>query len=190
VPIGANFSQVLEAAALGAEWAWQVLWVEYAGPLLGYLRARGAIEPDDALSEVFLDLARRIGSFEGTETQFRSWVFTIAHSRMVDQRRKSKRKPGEQLDGFDTMEPGSDPADRFEVSETEREALALLSALSEDQRQVIALRVIADLSLEQVATIMGRNVNAVKQLQHRALRALRTNQGVTKTPDETVTATK
>lgn len=49
----------------------------------------------------------------------------------------------------------------------------LLSHLTLDQRTVIALRVIADLSLEETARILGKRIGAVKALQHRALEALR-----------------
>lgn len=49
----------------------------------------------------------------------------------------------------------------------------LLDALSDDQRDVIAMRVIADLSPKEAATVMGKSVGAVKALQHRALRAMR-----------------
>jgi len=73
-------------------------------------------------------------------------------------------------------------AESFSGGDVEREALAnvgaewadaLLSSLPPDQRAVIALRVTADLSLEQVAAILDKRVGAVKSLQHRALAALR-----------------
>jgi RNA polymerase sigma-70 factor, ECF subfamily len=50
---------------------------------------------------------------------------------------------------------------------------ALLDQLSEDQREVVLLRIVGDLSLEQTATALGKRVGAVKALQHRALAALR-----------------
>jgi RNA polymerase sigma-70 factor (ECF subfamily) len=51
--------------------------------------------------------------------------------------------------------------------------LELLATLSDDQREVLTLRVIGDLTLEQVAEIMGRSPGAIKQLQRRALLSLR-----------------
>jgi RNA polymerase sigma-70 factor (ECF subfamily) len=52
-------------------------------------------------------------------------------------------------------------------------ALALLHRLGDDQRQALTLRVVAELSLDETAEVMGRSIGAVKQLQRRALEALR-----------------
>src|SRR3954454_6339026 len=91
--LGDTFPRVLTAAQDGAEWAWDVLYRHLSGPVLGYLRARGAAEPEDLVGEVFLQLARNIRAFEGDESQFRSWVFTIAHHRLVDEQRARIRRP-------------------------------------------------------------------------------------------------
>ena len=53
------------------------------------------------------------------------------------------------------------------------EVLRMLDQLTEEQRDVLALRVIGDLTVEQVAEIVGKKPGAVKALQRRALRALR-----------------
>ena len=49
----------------------------------------------------------------------------------------------------------------------------MLAQLPADQAEVIRLRIIADLSIEQVAHAMGRSPGAIKQLQRRALITLR-----------------
>jgi RNA polymerase sigma-70 factor (ECF subfamily) len=49
----------------------------------------------------------------------------------------------------------------------------LLDSLPETQRDVLMLRVVADLTVEQVATILGKSSGAVKQHQRRALNLLR-----------------
>ena len=56
---------MLEAARAGAEWAWSRLYNDLSGPVLGYLRMRGAAEPEDLLGEVFLQVARNAVTFEG-----------------------------------------------------------------------------------------------------------------------------
>ena len=84
----AQFASVLEAAQAGAEWAWSRLYRDLAGPVLGYLRTRGAAEPEDLVGEVFLQVARNLGTFDGDYRSFRSWVFTVAHHRVVDERRR------------------------------------------------------------------------------------------------------
>src|ERR671914_135748 len=90
-----RFTSLLESARQGSEAAWQELYDGLAPAILGYLRANGAPDPEDILSEVFLQVARDIARFEGEERGFRSWVFTIAHHRLIDARRHSARRPVE-----------------------------------------------------------------------------------------------
>ncbi len=173
MPIGASFPGVLDAATVGAEWAWRLLWDDLAGPIAGYGRAKG-VDPEELVSEVFAQMAGSMGRFAGDEGQFRSWVFTIAHHRIVDQHRRSGRRPEvPRPEMADTPVAATDPAMIFEQSEAEDRAMAMLSKLSPDQREVVALRILGELSLEEVAEIVGKKVNAVKQLQFRALNALR-----------------
>ncbi len=172
--LGDSFHDVLDAARLGAEWAWSVLWEDLAGSVAGYMRARGVSEPDEAVGDVFVSMASSLGGFAGDEDSFRAWVFTIAHRRMVDHvRRRSRLREEPTADPSDRELVGGDPADVYELRASEDRALALLASLTPDQAEVLALRVIGDLSLEQVAVVTGRKVNAVKQLQHRAVKTLR-----------------
>src|SRR3954469_7365164 len=90
-----RFTSLLEAAREGSEDAWQELYTGLAPVVLGYLRANGSPDPEDVLSEVFLQVARDVVKFDGDETGFRSWVFTIAHHRLIDARRHSARRPVE-----------------------------------------------------------------------------------------------
>ena len=171
--LGDDFSEVLASAQGGDEGAWRLLYDELSGPLLGYLRANGAREAEEVLGDVFLQLASHLPTFEGNEGALRGWAFLVARNRLIDERRRHTRRPTEPLTGGETDRRGGD---------TELDALAslglgrvgeLLADLTPEQREVLTLRVVADLPLEEVARIVGRRVGAVKQLQHRALAALR-----------------
>lgn len=170
---GEAFASILEAARAGAEWAWSRLYRDLAGPVLGYMRGRGAADPDDLLGEVFLQVARNIGTFEGGERAFRSWVFTVAHHRVIDERRYRNRRPVV-LEG--------DPEPAMVAGDVEQEALehlgtdrvvALLEHLSPDQREVLLLRIVGDLTIDEVARVVGKRPGAVKALQRRGLETLR-----------------
>src|SRR2546429_7510811 len=87
------FASVLASAKLGGQRAWSTLYNELAGPVLGYLRVQGASEPEDLLGEVFLHIARKIGTFECDAAGFLSWVFMVAHNRVIDERRRRGRLP-------------------------------------------------------------------------------------------------
>ena len=182
MPLGANFDRALTAAKRGAEWAWGALFDDLAGALYGYLRLRGAAEPDDVVGEVFLDLARNIESFSGDEAAFRSWVFLIAHHRLQDERRARARRPAEPLDMVDLT--AEEDVERIALGQVSSDRVReLLFELTPDQREVVMLRVVAELSIEQTARILGKRPNAVKALQHRAVARLRRRieaEGVTK----------
>src|SRR5687768_221494 len=92
-PRAQDFDTRLRAAKNGAEWAWAEIYRDLAGAVAGYLANRGAAEPDDLTSETFLQIARNISTFEGDESAFRSWVFVIAHRRLIDSRRARQRRP-------------------------------------------------------------------------------------------------
>lgn len=92
-PVGEQFTSVLDAARAGAEWAWRVLYENLTPSVLGYLRSRGAPDPEGVCGEVFRQLVRDIHRFEGDEGGFRSWVFVMAHHRLLDDLRRRSRRP-------------------------------------------------------------------------------------------------
>lgn len=168
-----EFDEILTAARAGGEWAWSRLYADLAGPIRGYMAARGAREPDDLLGEVFVQMARGLGSFDGDYQGFRSWAFTIAHHRVIDERRSIGRRP--QADGADLPDHPAAEDSEAEVMErigTER-VIGILGRLTDDQRDVLALRLIAGMRIGEIAEVTGRRPGAVKQLQRRGLERIR-----------------
>ena len=192
--VGPVFEHVLRAAQAGAGWAFSRLYESLAPAVTGYLRAQGADDPEDLTSEVFIKVFKGCHSFAGSEAQFRSWVFAIAHCRLVDARRaKTRRHDVQTLDVGrlqDAEGPTSAAAEDEALGRLAAEwAAKLLAELSPDQRDVLALRLIAGMSVEDVAAVLAKPPTAVKALQRRALAALRRKFGVTAlspggTPDE------
>ena len=169
-----RFEQLLAAARTGADWAWAELYRELAPSVLGYLRARGTAEPEDLLGEVFVQLVRDLARFEGDERAFRAWVFTVAHHRMLDAARRARRRP--------RIQPGDGVPERAHaLGDSEEEALTalreqqlarMIGRLSPDQQTVVLLRIVGDLTVEQVAEVIGKRPGAVKALQRRGLATL------------------
>lgn len=170
-----GFEGVLAAAQEGAEWAWELLVRDLSPRLVGFFRVRGATDPEDLAGDVFHDVARGIRGFSGDEAGFRSWVFVIAHRRLIDaQRRRSRRREEPRaldVGDEDRSVPSAEETAmvRFGTDEVRR----VLSTLTPSQRNVLALRVVAGLSLEETARVVGKRVGAVKALQRRALAAAR-----------------
>ncbi|HSI79410.1 MAG TPA: sigma-70 family RNA polymerase sigma factor [Solirubrobacterales bacterium] len=175
MPIDDRFEQLLTAARAGVEPAWRELYDELSPAVLGYLRARGAGEPEDLTGEVFLQVVRDLNRFDGDWRGFRAWVMTIAHHRLLDEGRSRSRRPVEPV--AEPPEPAGAVVvgveDAAELRLGLERATAMLSDLSADQRAVLLLRVVADLTIDEVARVVGKRPGAVKQLQRRALLAVR-----------------
>ncbi len=172
VPVDTLDSLVVAARA-GGGWAFARLWEELSGSVAGYLRARGVDDVEDVTSEIFLAAFTGIKRFEGDGAQFRSWLFTIAHHRGVDGLRGQIKAVGREsyLEELDrrTVPSAEDTSLEHLQSDEVRTALA---ALTPEQRDVVLLRFVADLTLEEVAAITGRSAGAVKQLQRRGIQGL------------------
>ena len=136
--------------------------------VVGYLRARGAHDAEDLAGEVFVQVTRDLPRFRGRDDPdaVRRWVFTIARNRLTDSGRRRARRPrtGDEVPEHPARER-SEPIDP--------ELVAALAQLTPDQREVLALRFVADLPLEDVARLTKRTVGATKSLQHRGLENLR-----------------
>jgi RNA polymerase sigma-70 factor (ECF subfamily) len=159
---------LLERARTGEAAAWNELYRWLAPAVAGYLRLRGARDVDDLTSETFIAVFRNITTFDGTPDKFRSWVFVIAHRRLIDERRKRGRHPESMA-----LRDGASTADEFERALSVEQVKALCAQLPADQADVIVLRILGDFTVDQVAEVVGKSAGAVKQLQRRGLENLR-----------------
>ena len=120
-------------------------------------------------------MVRSIDRFEGSEIAFRAWVFAIARNVATDELRRAIRHPSEPAPVEELVAHGP----RGDVEREAMEGLVsdgigrLLDALTADQRDVLLLRIIGGLSIDQVAAAVGRKPGAVKMLQARGLAAIR-----------------
>jgi RNA polymerase sigma-70 factor (ECF subfamily) len=168
------FGDLLEAARDGHGQAFTQLWQRYSRGVAAFARSRGAEEPDELTSDVFVAVFRSLGEFVGDETAFRGFLFTVARRRLVDDVRRRRRRP--------LTAPWDSRADQRRAASAEEVVMGLgsetrardlLAGLTPDQRDVLVLRIFGELPLEQVAAILGKRQGAVKALQHRALATLR-----------------
>lgn len=172
-----DFETTLTAARVGAEWAWRNLYRDLAPVVLRYLRSRGVPEPEDVMGDVFVQVVRKLEQFTGDEDAFRGWVVTIAHHRLIDAARSRARRPVDPVDdevlaaSGGTGDPEADALARIASGDVQR----AIKALSPDQQDVVFLRLISGLSINEVAAALGKKPGAIKALQVRAVAALRRN---------------
>ena len=140
----------------------------------GYLRAGGVDDPEGLTHDVFLALYPRLTAVHGGARGLRVLVFSIAHARLVDHHRRRHRRPVPVEYDPDRDHRLSASAEDLALAGTaEATAMEMLEGLSEDHREVLRLRIIAELSVHEVAAIMQKSPGAISQLQHRALASLR-----------------
>jgi RNA polymerase sigma-70 factor (ECF subfamily) len=168
-----QFPAVLAAARTGDSDALGRIFTALSPVVAGYLRLQGAVEPEDLTSEVFIGVLRNLDRFDGDEPAFRSWVFTIAHRRLLDDRRRRSRRPvHEELSVADEPVADDDTEQALTATLGLERVVALCDQISPDQRDVLLMRLLGDLTIEEVAGALGKTPGAVKQLQRRGFQAV------------------
>jgi RNA polymerase sigma-70 factor, ECF subfamily len=169
------FVELLDAAQRGEERAVERLFVQLQPRLLRFLVAQEPRAAEDLAGEVWLAVATRIIHFEGGWSDFRAWFFAIARHRLADYRRTAVRRRTDVVDAvvFET-DPAADSTEQLALDSLggQEAAKLIASVLHGDQAEVLLLRVLGDLDVDQVASIMQRSPNWVRVTQHRAVRRL------------------
>jgi RNA polymerase sigma-70 factor (ECF subfamily) len=161
-----DLDSLVDAARAGGGWAFGRLWESLAPRVAAYLRAGGVRDADDATSEVFLAAFRGIGRSSRQE---------VPVAAVADERAGRTAPSAEDV-----------AMARADTAET----LSRLAVLTQDQRSVLLLRIVAELSLAETAEVLGKPVGAVKALQHRALARLRHVQPLAVSPGTRRTITR
>ncbi len=156
-----------------------IVYRTYASQVLGYLTARGVEDAEAVMQEVFLAVLPRLQTVTGGVAGLRTFLFSVAHARMVDDHRRQRRTPVElpfepDLDGREESSAEDEVLQRASPQDVQN----LLNVLPDEQREVLSLRLVGGLTVENVADIMGKSAGAIKQLQRRALIRLREQSAV------------
>jgi RNA polymerase sigma-70 factor (ECF subfamily) len=151
-----------------------VIHQRYYPQIYRYARYRLGDEhtAEDVTGEVFVRLLEAVNRGKGPHSNLRGWLMSTASNLISDHFRKAYARRTESLsDEIQSNDPG--PLRVIEQFEQREEVRAAIRRLTPDQQHVLALRFGAGYSLEETARAIGKKVNAVKQLQFRALASLR-----------------
>jgi RNA polymerase sigma-70 factor (ECF subfamily) len=172
--IGAEFPSVLRAAQDGSEEAFSALWRDCNPVLLRYLGVAASNAAEDVAAETWVQVCRGLRNFRGDEQAWRSWLFTIARRRAIDESRRRSRHPVSPLAELaPEREPRTADASVLALENLATAAVVTaIRALPPLQAEVILLRVVAGLDNEAVAEIVQRSPGAVRVAAHRGLRRL------------------
>jgi RNA polymerase sigma-70 factor (ECF subfamily) len=132
----------------------------------------------DILQETLLAAARNMKEFRGASS-VSTWLYTIARSFCIKQRRRSKFAPVEEesldasLDATEVPHPGRGAEESLAGRQLERALEEAIASLEPMYREVLVLRDVEGLTAPEVAEVMGLTVEAVKSRLHRARLAVR-----------------
>lgn len=150
------------------------LYDEYADRVYAFVRSRtdSAQDAEDITATVFLKAWEAIGSYDDRGLPFAAWLFRIARNAVVDEYRRKAHRPVPVDEPIETGEV-AEPTDVAVIARADAERVrAVVRMLTEEQASVIAMRFWWDMSIRDTAEALNKNENAIKALQHRAVRTL------------------
>jgi RNA polymerase sigma-70 factor (ECF subfamily) len=133
---------------------------------------------EDLTAATFERVVRSWDRFDSSRSGERTWIFAIARNLLTDHLRGQRHRAGPSLDEhpliLDSVAAASDPLRRTMEAET---IVGWLSHLRQREREVLALRYCADLSVGEIAACLDLSEANVHQISSRALRRLRAMAG-------------
>ncbi len=169
-----NETTLVQLAQKGNSNAAGSLYEMYQPGIFQYLYYRVGDEhvAEELTGEVFLKMVRALPGYRPINGAFRSWLYTIARNMAIDYYRRTANHP--QITFDDELGLFSEPAgDAVEVKLTHEALQNALKELPEIQRDVVILRFIENMTIEEVAALLHKTNDSIKRLQRRALVALR-----------------
>jgi len=173
LPVRPTLQDALDLARAGDPRGFEELYGQLAGSVTRFAHSRSAEDPEGLTNDVFLAAFRHLEEFDGDDDDLRGWVFTIARNKLIDDARRRSRRPR-------TVDAGVADADHITAS-AESDVVGTdwvhdqLEILTDEQREVVLLRVVGGLTVPEIADVVKRSIGSVKALQRRALRQLEKN---------------
>jgi RNA polymerase sigma-70 factor (ECF subfamily) len=183
IDIGEELREDLDTARIVMRWqagdraVFAEIYERYFSRVYSYLRValNDSHEAEDATQQVFIQMMEALGRYELRATPVRGWLFRIVRNHAISHARRSGRMRVEEPATVDQRREARDEGARPDVLEwmTDSDVVVLVERLPLAQRQVLLLRYMLDLSFQEIAEILYRSPEAVRQLHQRALSSLR-----------------
>ena len=170
-----NIHELVAQAQRGQPEAFEKVYRHFLAPLYRYVyfRVGNKTEAEDLTQTAFLKAWSNLGNYSHQPTGFSSWLYTIARNTVIDHWKKRKDVVIENDSPLFEQEAGGNPASDAMRGETKRQVTEAISRLSRDQQEIIILKFIEDRSNREISAVTGKSEEAIRQLQFRAIRALR-----------------
>lgn len=144
-------------------------------PLFGYfcsLTKGDAARAEDLTQETIIKVISNIEKYKPV-TEFKYWLFRIARNTYIDLYRKKSDQPGPNEFDFSLVQSGEDTGKNLESREFSQTVRAAINALPDEQKEVVLLKVYADLTFKEISEIQGCPINTALARMRYALMALK-----------------
>jgi len=168
-----TLESLLDRCRQGDELAWEALVRRFQGQVYGlaFHYLGNAEEARDLAQEIFVRIYQRIHTFRGSE-RFVPWMIRIARNLCIDRirwlkaRRYGSEVPVDEMIGLSTQ--GPDPEQQWQASSRKQLLYRALQTMGELNREIILLKDIQGLSLEEIASLLKVPIGTVKSRSNRA----------------------
>jgi RNA polymerase sigma-70 factor, ECF subfamily len=137
-----------------------------------YTRVRHQADAEDLTEQVFLKMVDSIARYRPQGVAFSSWLYRIAHNLLVDRYRRAGKETLELSNELYDTRPQVDPATMAQQGEDRRRLIGAIQRLTAEQQQIITMRFIDGLEVDEIARLTHRRSGAIHSMQHRALASL------------------
>jgi len=175
----AAIERCVEQAKAGDAEAYGLIFDHYHEPIYRYIASRvhRPTDAEDLAQTVFVKALEALPRYESRGIPFGGWLFRLARNAVIDFVRT--RHDHLELDVLQERSANQALPDEILVARQQIDAVGIaLTALTEEQRDAIALRFFAGLSAREAAVAMGKQEGTVRGLQFRAIAALRRQLGI------------
>ena len=155
------------------------VYLEVAPGLRGFLLRRvahGGVA-DDLVEQTFVELLESHRRLRGDGRALRAWLYRASRNNLADWRKRAERRSEYELTDARAAalsDAAGGPEEEVLAASGDPRLVAALAKLTDEQREVVELRLVAGLGVAEVAALTGRSAGAVRALQHRAVTRLAT----------------
>ena len=170
----------LVAAQQGDPTAFEMIWKNLNPRITRFAAVQcygSTLDYEEVVSEAWISVAKDISKFKGDFAAFRSWVYALTRNRLIDGTRKRDRqvKNGGDVTELNLEDSAPHMEDLIESDEAVKSIVERINQLPKSQAEIVMLRIVADLSVQETAKVVSKSENTVRVLCHRGLATLREN---------------
>jgi RNA polymerase sigma-70 factor (ECF subfamily) len=179
-PATADLAALLARVARGDQVAYEKVYDQLAGPVLGMVRrvVRDLAQSEEVMQEVLLELWRTASRFDRDKGSAGSWVMTIAHRRAIDRVRSEQKSAERELRAASAQIDYDEVTEAVEATLDRERVRRCMGSLTELQRESVTLAYYGSYTYDEVAGLLGVATGTVKTRMRDGLIRLRDCLGV------------